>query len=378
MDLMSIVLLMSGFVLVVSGAELFVRGSVRLAMGLGVSPLVIGLTVVAYGTSSPELAVSVYSGMTGSADLALGNVAGSNICNVLLILGLSALVAPLTVSRQLIRWDVPLMIGVSTALILMSADGRVGRLDGAVLILGSVLYTLRSVLHGRKDSGGSIESLTPTGERTTPLSTWTRWGSPGVIAAIGLVLLLAGSHCVVRGAVSLAQQFGVSELIIGLTIVAIGTSLPELATSMLASFRNQRDIAVGNVVGSNIFNILLILGAAAMLSPSGIAVSDGALRFDLPVVLAVAVACLPVFLTGGVISRREGAFFVLCYLAYVLHLIAGSSGRSPGSYLHIAVIVIVCVLVVVTVVSVSVQVRRLSWPRAGGKETQGPGSHGQD
>jgi len=374
---MSVVLSLSGLVLVVSGAELFVRGSVRLARGLGVSPLVIGLTVVAYGTSSPELAVSVYSGMTGSADLALGNVAGSNICNVLLILGLSALVAPLTVSRQLIRWDVPLMIGVSTVLILMSADGRVGRLDGAVLILGSVLYTLRSILHGRKDSGESVESLVPTAGQAMPLSTWARWGFPGVTAGIGLILLLAGSHCMVQGAVSLAQRLGVSELIVGLTIVAIGTSLPELATSVLASFRNQRDIAVGNVVGSNIFNILLILGAAAIFSPSGIPVSDGAFRFDLPVVLAVAVACLPVFLTGGVISRREGAFFVLCYLAYVMHLVAGSSGRSSGSYLHIAVIAIVSLLVVVTVVSVSVQVRRLSWSRVGGKETQEPGSRGQ-
>jgi len=296
----TIVLFLVGLVLLLVGAETLVKGAVDLAVTFGISPLVVGLTVVAFGTSAPEAAVSVQSGFTGGGDLALGNVVGSNILNILLILGLSALVAPLIVSRQLLRFDVPVMIGVSFLPLLMGLDGRIGRIEGLVLFLGVVAYTGFLVRKSRRERIEGLARLATEAVGESPGR--SLWGNLGLVA-LGMGMLVLGSRWLVGGAVELATLMGVNELVIGLTVVAAGTSLPEVATSILASLKGERDIAVGNVVGSNIFNVLFVMGLAGLVAPEGIPVIPAALTFDLPVMIAVAMACLPIFFTGYIISR---------------------------------------------------------------------------
>ena len=323
---MTALLLVAGFVLLVVGAELLVRGAVRVAAASGISSLVIGLTVVAFGTSAPELAVSVGAGLSGQADIAVGNVVGSNILNVLLILGLSALIVPLTVARQLVRLDVPVMIGVSLLTWLLALNGRLGRLEGALLATGLVVYVVWSIRVSRRQPEAVPEVTDAAVSRGS--HPWSWWVASGALALGGLGLLVVGARLMVDGAVALARGLGVSELVIGLTVIAAGTSLPEVATSVMAALRGERDIAVGNVVGSNIFNLLGVLGLAAVVSPRGIGVAPAALWFDLPVMLAVAVACLPIFLTGFTISRAEGALLLGYYVAYVTYLSLHASGHA--------------------------------------------------
>jgi cation:H+ antiporter len=309
--MLALALLGAGLALLLVGAEALVRGASALAATWGVSPLMIGLTVVAFGTSAPEMAVSVGSILTERQDMALGNVVGSNIFNVLLILGVSALVSPLVVTRQLIRMEVPILIVVSLASLAMAWDGNVGRLEGLVLVLGLVAYTGFAIRQGRKEgnSQGAEEGAAPPNKLLQ-----------AAYIVAGLALLVLGAQWFVEGAEQIARWLGVSELIIALTIVAGGTSLPELATSLVASLRGERDIAVGNVIGSNIFNLLGVLGVTALVAPHGVAVAPDALDFDLPVMVAVAVICLPVFFTGSLISRWEGALFVAFYAGYLVYL----------------------------------------------------------
>jgi len=313
---MTVVLFVAGLGLLVLGAEWLVKGASRLAAALGISPLVIGLTVVAYGTSAPEMAVSVKSAWAGQPDLALGNVVGSNIFNVLFILGASAIITPLVVSSQLIRLDVPIMIGVSALTLLLAADGSVGRLDGTILFALAVAYTVFQIRQSRKESAAVRQEY---GREFGPSRSATATNLAFIAA--GLVLLVLGSRWLVNGAVAFAQTLGVSELVIGLTIVAAGTSLPEVATSILAAFRGERDIAVGNVVGSNIFNLLAVLGLAGLVAPGGLPAPAALLRFDLPVMVAVALACLPIFASGALIARWEGALFLFYYAAYTAYLV---------------------------------------------------------
>ena len=314
------VLLLAGLVLLVAGAELLVRGASRLALRFGISPLVIGLTVVAFGTSAPELAVTVQSGLAGQSGLAIGNIVGSNIFNVLLVLGVSAVITPLVVSQQLVRLDVPLMIGATLLFWLLALDGRIGLLDGLLLTAGIVAYTAFAIWQGRKD-GEEIKAEYAQ-EFGDGKSTWLG-RLPVQVALIvgGLALLVLGAHWLVTGAIAIARSIGVSEVIIGLTIVAAGTSLPELATSLMAAVRGERDIAVGNVVGSCLFNLLSIVGIAALVTPGGLEVAASLLRFDIPVMVAVALASLPIFVTGHLIARWEGFLFVGYYVAYVAYLI---------------------------------------------------------
>jgi cation:H+ antiporter len=320
MDWMIPLLLVGGLITLVLGADLLVRGASRLAAALGISPLVIGLTVVAFGTSSPELAVSVQSAVQGSADIALGNVVGSNIFNILFILGLSAVITPLIVHQQLVRLDVPLMIGLSLLLLILGLDGKVDRLDGAILFFGLLVYIWYGIRQSRKESR----------EVQQEYSEEYALGSAGkqppmllnlILIVSGLGLLVLGSDWLVKGAVSLAQLFKVSDLVIGLTIISVGTSMPEVATSIMAAIKKERDIAVGNVVGSNIFNIMGVLGLSSLISPDGIRVASSALIFDIPVMIAVALATLPVFFTGRLIARWEGSLFLLYYFAYTAYLI---------------------------------------------------------
>ncbi|WP_439859646.1 calcium/sodium antiporter [Pseudomonas sp. MBLB4136] len=326
MTLMTFVYLIAGLLLLVAGAEVLVRGAARLAARFGIPPLIIGLTVVAFGTSAPETAVSVQAAFNGSGDLAIGNVIGSNIANVLLILGMTALVAPLIVSRQLIRLDVPLMIGAGLLAYALAWDGALDRLDGALLFAGVLAYTAFLIVSSRKDKAAENDEF--AAEYGLKASARTNaWLLDLGLLIGGLVLLVLGSNLLVEGAVSLARALGLSELVIGLTVVAVGTSLPELATSLLAALKGERDIAVGNIVGSCLFNLLCVLGLAALVSPQSITVAANALAFDFPVMIAVSIACLPIFFSGYRISRWEGLLFLAYYAAYTLYLVLAASGR---------------------------------------------------
>jgi len=319
-------LLIAGLVVLTVGAEALVRGASRLARQLGISPLVVGLTVVAFGTSAPELAVSVEASLGGRPDIAVGNVVGSNVLNVLLILGLSAAIVPLAVSSRLVRLDVPIMVAASALLWLFAADGRVTLLEGIVLVAGLLAYTVLLIVLGRRRPRAEPEvaaTTVPKGPRHTTVAL--------LLVGAGLALLGLGARWLVDGAVDIARLLGVGELAIGLTIVAAGTSAPELATSVVASIRRERDIAVGNVVGSNLFNILSVLGVSAIVAPSGLTVADDALRFDVPVMFAVACLCLPIFISGGRISRGEGVLLLVCLVAYeaVVLLHGSASPLAP-------------------------------------------------
>jgi cation:H+ antiporter len=331
MSLITILLLLAGLALLVLGAEFLVRGASKIASAAGVSSLVVGLTVVAFGTSSPELAVSVMSAYKDQADLALGNVVGSNIFNVLFILGLSAVIVPLVVAQQLVRFDVPLMIGVSVILLLVGMDGRIGKLDGTLLTAGILSYTVFLIRQSRREK--NLEVKAEYEEGFPPAASPVGIMKNIFLVLSGLAALMLGSKLLVDSAVVIAKSFGVSELIIGLTIVAAGTSMPEVATSVVAALRGERDIAVGNVVGSNIFNILCVLGLSSVISPNGIDVSKAALAFDIPVMIAVAVACLPVFFASYTITRLNGVAFLAFYAAYVAYLIMTSSQHEAlGSF----------------------------------------------
>ena len=321
MDPMVIVMLVAGLVILVVGAEALVRGSSRLAAALGISPLVIGLTVVAFGTSSPEMAVSVQAAIAGQGDIALGNVVGSNIFNVLFILGISALITPLIVAQQLVRLDVPIMIGMSFVVWLMALNGLLERWEGILLFSGIIIYTVFLIWQSRRESKAIQEEYAAEfSERET--RTWQHTALNVLLSVGGLALLVLGAQWFVDGATQLARFFGVSDVIIGLTIVAAGTSLPEVAASIVAALRGERDIAVGNVVGSNIFNLLAVLGLAGIVAPGpGIGVPPGVVAIDMPFMVAVAVACLPIFFTGGTVKRWEGVVFLSYYVAYTIYLI---------------------------------------------------------
>ncbi|MGB3635203.1 MAG: calcium/sodium antiporter, partial [Rubrobacteraceae bacterium] len=313
----------------------------------------IGLTVVAFGTSSPEAAVSVGSALGGQADIALGNVVGSNIFNVLLVLGLSALVAPLVVSRRLVRLDAPLMVGVSVLLLILSLDGSVGRLDGVLLFGGVVAYTLFAVWESRREGAkmaaeGEAHEQEENGNRE-----YGRQAVRNVVVQLGFVvvglgMLVLGSHWLVDGAVAIASAIGISELIIGLTVVSAGTSLPEVATSVLAVLRGEREMAVGNVVGSCLFNILAVLGLTSFVAPNGVDVASAAISFDIPVMIATAVACLPIFFTGHRINRWEGLIFLGYYVAYTLYLFLDAAGHEALPVFSFAMLAFVIPLTTIT------------------------------
>jgi cation:H+ antiporter len=282
---------------------------------------VVGLTVVAFGTSAPELAVSVRSSLGGQVDIALGNVVGSNIFNVLFILGLSALAAPLVVAPQLIRQEVPLMIGASLLVFGAASDGGIGRADGALLFGLLAAYTVFLIRQSRKESRETQAEYAQ--EFAAPGSqAWDRhWVVQLALIGGGLALLVLGANWLVDAAVSFARALGLSEMVIGLTIVSAGTSMPEVATSLVATLRGERDIAVGNVIGSNVFNLLGVLGLSSLAAPQALPVAPAMLSFDLPVMIGVALACLPIFFTGHLIARWEGALFLAYYAAYMAYLL---------------------------------------------------------
>lgn len=324
----ALMLLLVGFALLVAGAELLVRGASRLAALFGISPLVIGLTVVAFGTGSPELAVSMQSAWTGRPDIAVGNVVGSNILNVLLVLGIAALIAPLRVSHQLVRIDVPLMIAVSFIFYLFAFNGSIGHGEGLLLFLGLVFYTIFAIRKSRRDTTRAAANDASVPTQDEPGHSMGRTFRYAALVVVGLGLLVLGAQWMVEGAVAVARALGVSELIIGLTVVAVGTSLPEVAATVVAGLRGERDMAVGNVIGSNLFNILAVIGLSSLISSTGLQVSSAALRVDIPIMLAAAIACLPIFLTGHRIDRWEGGLFLAYYFAYTLYLFLYASAHD--------------------------------------------------
>ncbi len=357
MNAQTLILFIAGLGLLIVGAELLVRGASRLAALLGISPLAIGLTVVAFGTSAPELAVSVQSAISGQADLALGNVVGSNIFNVLFILGIAAIITPLVVSVQLVRLDVPVMIAASVALFLCGLGGAVTRIEGLFFVAVLIAYTVFLLRKSRKEAPILQDEgphFAPPKPGTLPRAVTLN----AVLVLGGLALLVLGSRWLVNGAVSLAESLGASKLVIGLTIVAAGTSLPELATSVLAGIRGQRDIAVGNVVGSNIFNVLGVLGLSAAISPGGVTVSTSALHFDIPVMIAVAVACLPIFFTGSRINRWEGILFLGFYVSYVTYLILHAADHDALHVYGRTMAFLVIPLTAITLITVAAREHR--------------------
>lgn len=314
----TVLLFIGGLVMLVVGAEALVRGAGKLALSMGISPLVVGLTVVAFGTSSPEMAVSVQSAYRGAVDIAIGNVVGSNIFNVWFILGVCALILPLVINRQVIRQEVPIMIASTLLFIGMAWNGSISRVEAGVMFISLLGYTIFLVVQSRRDSQSAAAEV----EAELGKSNWDRhWTAQLGLVAAGLVLLVLGANWLVEAATAFAKSMGVSELVIGLTIVAAGTSMPEVATSILATIRGQRDMAVGNVIGSNTFNILGVLGLSGLVAPVPLVVAPSILAFDMWVMLAVAVACLPVFFSGRRIARWEGGIFVAYYAAYTAYLI---------------------------------------------------------
>ncbi len=336
---MTLVLFLIGLGLLFLGGEYLVRGAASLATSMGISRVVVGLTVVAFATSAPELAVSLQSALAGQSDVAVGNVVGSNISNILLILGASALLAPLIVARQIVRIDVPMMIAAAGVTYAVAIDGAVSRAEGFLMTGVLAAYLVYAVWSSRK------EQTAAESEESVRKQPWKDL----FFVALGVAMLVVGGQWLVDGAVAMARIFGISELVIGLTVIAVGTSLPELATSIIAARRGEREIAVGNVVGSNIFNLLAVLAMTAIFAPGGVPVPDAALAFDFPVMIAACVACLPIFVTGHEIARWEGGVFLGYYVAYTIYLLMNAAHHAALPLYNSVMLWFVIPLTVITV-----------------------------
>ncbi|MCU0343425.1 MAG: calcium/sodium antiporter [Ignavibacterium sp.] len=305
--------LVGGLVLLFIGAEGLIRGSSNLAIKIGITPLVVGLTVVAFGTSAPELVVSLKAALIGNSSIALGNVIGSNIANIALILGVAALIRPLDVHANVIMREIPIMIGISILLIILLLDGELGLIDGIIFVAGIVAYTIVNIILARKEKNPEIDAEFKEGLESklgVPVSI--------VFTIVGLGFLILGANLFVQSAIAIAKLFHLSDALIGLTIVAVGTSLPELITSIVAAYKKEADIAIGNVVGSNIFNILSILGITAIIIPIS---SAGISYVDLGIMLIAAIVLFPLSRTGFSITRLEGIFMLAGYIGYIYYLI---------------------------------------------------------
>lgn len=340
--IITVLLLIAGLALLVWGADLMVGGASRLADSLGIPKLIVGLTVIAFGTSAPELAISLQSAYSGYSGILVGNVIGSNISNILLILGIAAVLVPVQVSAKIIRVDVPVMIICGLLLFLISLNGIVGFFDAAllVIVLATYLYMLareaRYTMSNNKDKRPAVNKP-----------------KEFIYFVAGLVMLVYGANLMVENAVEIAVYLGMSELIIGLTIVAVGTSLPEVAAAVAAVWRSEPDIIVGNVLGSNVFNILAVLGITGLVFPGSIQIEEQALWFDMPIMLVTFFACLPIFFTGYSISRWEGALFLFYYAAYILFLVLYSTDHFAAGYVSNGLLFFVIPLTFITLFVIS-------------------------
>lgn len=314
-----------GLAVLVVGAELVVRGTTKLALSLGVSPLILGLTVVSVGTSAPELAVGITASLEGAPAIAVGNIAGTNVLNLLFILGLVALLRPIPLHLRILKLELPAIVGAAALMTLLAwDDGMLTTSDGLVLLLGAVAYTVLLVRESRRESRQARLEYAQAFDAEAVVVGHVGWRrfAYGMLLVVGIVLSIVGADLMVTGAIELARSWHISEALIGLTIVAIGTSAPELATALVATVRNERDVAVGNLIGSSIYNILFILGVTCVVLPGDLPVDADLLTFDIPLMAGVAVLCVPVFVSGRAVSRVEGAIFVAIYAAYLAYLIA--------------------------------------------------------
>lgn len=316
-----------GFIMLYYGAEWLVKGSSSLARSLGITPIVIGLTVVAFGTSAPELVVSLISSIKAKSMIAVGNVVGSNICNIALILGLAAVFQPITSHRSVITRDIPIMLGISLYLLLLSLDSVLGRIEGATLFAGIILYTFFNYYIAMKQSkGGATEAEIIADAGVEEIEYITSRSKQVVLILVGIVGVVAGAQIVVESAVKIMTILGVSEKFIGLTIVAFGTSLPELATSVVAAIRKEMDISIGNLVGSNVFNILSVLGAASLVRPIPIpgGFFESGLIYDYLVMILTSLLPFLMMRKTNTVTRKDGIILLLCYVGYLTYLIVKS------------------------------------------------------
>jgi len=344
-----------GIVLLVIGADALVSGASRIAQRFGIPPLIVGLTIVSIGTSMPEITVSTTAALAGSTELALGNVVGSNIFNVLLILGIAALILPLSVQISVIRQEVPVMIGFSLLLFALILDGSLSAIESGLLLILGIAYLLLLVVQARRAARAGRDVAVDLPDATG----WLARVPAPLLMVIGLVGLVSGAQLLVQGASAIALSFGVSELVVGLTVVAIGTSLPEVAASVAAVLRGERDLAIGNVVGSNVFNIALCLGLAGLVAPSGLLAPAQLIGFDLRFMVVVAIVLLPLIFTGYGVSRLEGAL-LLCWCAIYLvwTVLAATNHAMLEPFSRIALIGLFPATVVFLVVTVVMVLRK--------------------
>jgi cation:H+ antiporter len=353
---------LAGLVGLLIGGHFVVDGASRIGARFGLSSMVIGLTIVAAGTSAPELAVVSQSIIADDTELAVGSIIGSNIANVLLVLGLAATFGAIQVTNRVVRVDIPIMIGASVALLLMALDGALTRVEGVTLfagLLGFVVWTLRAAPKAEAEVGDAGEGDDAGGAASDADISPERPMYVSIVALIGGIGALAvAARYVVSGAEEIAINLGVPELIVGLTIVALGTSAPEIVTTVIAALQGRRDLAVGNAVGSNIFNILLVLGATSALAPDGIAIGTDAIELDLPILVAAAVACLPMVFWDNRLDRWEGGVFVAYYGAYLVFLVLDATGHRAANPFAFVLVAFVMPLTVITVAAVILGQRR--------------------
>ncbi|HHT9129407.1 MAG TPA: calcium/sodium antiporter [Candidatus Brocadiaceae bacterium] len=311
--LLQIILFLAGLTGLYFGAEWLVKGASRFARSFNIRPIVIGLTIVAFGTSMPELVTSVIAGIKHLSDIAVGNIVGSNIANIGLILGLAAIVRPLTVDMRLLSREMPIMVGISLLLYFMGWDGILSRLEGGILLVGIVTYTCYVYRVALKESKAVEQEYEEfVGTSYDSILKDISW------IIIGLAALVGGAYLLVHSAIYIARVVGISERVIGLTVIAVGTSLPELATSMVAAIRKESDISMGNVIGSNVFNILAVLGTAAIIQP--LQINPASLRIDMPVMLFFSMVLIPMITWKFVLTRGQGIFLLFGYSVYILWL----------------------------------------------------------
>lgn len=323
MSLTAVAAFLFGLIIITVGAEILLKGASKIATLLHIRPIVIGLTVVSIGTSLPELAVGLTAIGEGAGDIAVGNIAGTNIVNILFILGLSAAIRPLPLNLKSIKTEMFTMIIAAVLLLLLSLDGGLSTLDGVIMLsLGIVYLTIivrtsrNEPFHVQKEFQEEYQAPAQHEKKDIKV-----WGWNFMLLFCGIVATIYGAEKLIDGSVEIARYFGMSDAVIGLTIVAIGTSAPELATTIVATFKNERDVAVGNLLGSSIINIFIILGITSVLTPNGINISQDILWFDLPLAALVAVVCYPVFKSDQMVSRKEGITFVMLYVAYLTYLL---------------------------------------------------------
>lgn len=322
MTFIAVLLFLTGLLVLTVGAEILLRGASKIAAMLHIRPIVIGLTVVSIGTSLPELAVGIKSVNAGAEDIALANIAGTNLVNLLLILGLSATIRPLPIHQKTVKIEVVVMIFVALLLLLLSLDGLLNKWDGVIMFvlgIGYLVFIIRSSKHEHRSVLKQFNEEYVADKPSRDKKSWQLWSWNLTLLVGGIAATIYGADLLVDNAVIIARSFGMSEAIIGLTIIAIGTSAPELVTTMVATVKNDRDVAIGNLMGSSIMNIVLILSSTILVSNNGLKVGGELLWVDLPLVTLVAILCYPVFKSGGQVSRKEGIFFVSLYVAYLAY-----------------------------------------------------------